>query len=372
MRCGTQTTDQPEELVPESVMVYDEGVQEADKQTDQAEDNANILTEYQAKQIIVEADNALHTIMEEADIYNNKEQPEEEEVRAYLSDYFDQNILDYVLYVYQIKMDEGKCFYKYYDHYRNFYMDTEESMQITEQGESYCNINVSFVHRWERKWDEEKVTVRIEKNSNDRWIITTMNQWYNDFRFNYMREMDYEPVYMTKDMSEWMIREFGTDENGEKIQLRTRNDGAGYILPDSSECKIEEQMITALSRYEMFLAVQEIYARNGKKFDDIMLYGYFHVKPWYKPYEKVFDESSLSETERYNISQLATAGNLGEQAQAAYGNRYGKEEKMPGQLLGAEEASCIIGDAFDSLGEVFVAKDENKIDERSDDVEEYY
>ena len=330
-----------EEQVIKSVTAHSEEVQETNRQKDEVESNTSVLTEYQAEQIIREADNAIHTIMERADIYN-KEQPEEEKVRAYLSDYFDQDILDYVLYVYQIKTEEGKCFYRYYAHYQNFYLDTEKAMQITGQGESYCDINVTFVHRWERKWDEEKVTVRIEKNDSGRWVITEMNQWYNDFRFNYMREMVYEPVYLSRDMVEWMIREFGTDENGKK------------------------------SRYEIFLAVQEIYARNGKKFDDVMLYGYFRSKPWYEPYKQVFDESNLTEAERYNISQLTVAGNLGELAKAAYGNRYGKEEKMAGQPMSTEEAACIIGDAFGSLRKLFTAKAENKIEEKSDDVEVYY
>lgn len=201
MGCATQKTDLTEEQEVKSVTVYNEKVQETAKQKDEAESNTSVLTEYQAEQIIKEADNAIHTIMEKADIYN-KEQPEEERVRAYLSNYFDQDILDYVLYVYQIKTEEGKCFYQYYNHYQNYYMDTENAMQITGQGESYCDINVTFVHRWERKWDEEKVTVRIEKNDSGRWVITEMNQWYNDFRFYYMREMAYEPVYLSRDMIE--------------------------------------------------------------------------------------------------------------------------------------------------------------------------
>lgn len=371
MGCATQKTDLTEEQVIKSVNAHSEEAQETDRRKDEAKNNASVLTEYQAEQIIKEADNAIHSVMEEADI-NNKEQPEEEEVRAYLLDYFDQNILDYVLYVYQIKTEEDKCFYQYYDHYQNYYMDTENAMQITEQGESYCDINVTFVHRWERKWDEEKVTVRIEKNDSGRWVITEMNQWYNDFRFNYMREMGYEPVYLSRDMVEWMIREFGTDENGEKIQLCTETDGDGYILSDSSERQLTEQEIDHLSRYEIFLAVQEIYARNGKKFDDVMLYGYFRAKPWYEPYRQVFDENNLTETERYNISQLTAAGDLGELAKAAYGNRYGKEEKMVGQPMSTEEAACIIGDAFGSLRKLFTAKAENKIEEKSDGVEVCY
>lgn len=307
-----------------------------------------VLTEDYAEQIIKEADNAIQAVMKKSDIYQ-KEQPAEEEIRAYLSDYFDQDILDYVLFVYQIAIEDGKCFYRYNDHYSNFYMDTEKNMQIIRQGEGYCDIRVTFVHNWESKRDEERVTVRIEKNETGRWVISKMNQWYNDFRYYYMPELDYVPEYLTEDMAEWMIREFGTDENGEMTGIHVETDEQGFILAESSVRELEKQEIDSLSRYEMFLAVQEIYARNGKKFDDVILYGYFHEKPWYEPYEQVFDENDLTKTERYNIERLTEAGDLGEMAQAAYGNRYEEEGETSAQPLRAEEAVCIIGDAFAGL-----------------------
>lgn len=330
-----------------------------------------LLTELQAKQIIEEADNALQTVMKKADVYNEN-LPDEEEVRAYLSDYFDPDILDYVFYVYQIQVEDGKCFYEYYSHYSNFYLDPQEDIQMAEQGEGYCELLVSFVHRWNRVLDEDKVTVRVEQKTGGRWVITRMNHWYNDFRYYYMPKMDYWPEYMTEDMAAWMVREFGTDENGEKIQLCVSTGEEGFILPDSSERKIDEQEIASLSRYEKFLAVQEIYARKGKKFDDVMLYGYFHTKPWYDPYQQVFDEDNLTEMERYNIEQLTASGSLGELARPDYGNRYREEMRVEGQPLNGEEAVCIIEEAFAELDRTFTAKAENLIAEMSDDVETYY
>lgn len=329
------------------------------------------LTQSQAEQMIRNADNAIQAIMKRADVYK-KEPPDEEEVRTYLSDHFAPDILDYVFYVYQIRVEDGKCSYEYYSHYCNFYMDTQEPMEMLEQGEGYCDMQVSFVHRWNRVWDEDKVTVRIERQESGRWVITKMNHWYNDFRYYYMPQMDYWPEYMTEDMAAWMIREFGTDENGAKIQLSVRNDEKGLILPDSSERKLAEQEITSLSRYEKFMAVQEIYARKGKKFDDVMLYGYFQEKPWYEPYRQVFDEDNLTEAERYNIEQLTITGSLGELARPDYGNRYRGEKRMDGQPLSKEEAVCVIGEAFEGLDRIFTARSENLIEEMSDDVAIYY
>ena len=48
--------------------------------------------------------------MEKPKIYFTEQPPSEEEVRAYLSNYFDESILDYVFFVYRIKIEDGKCF----------------------------------------------------------------------------------------------------------------------------------------------------------------------------------------------------------------------------------------------------------------------
>lgn len=379
MGCSAQDTALPENKPRDTVGIHGVDTQEIDEQTveltdrqavNPIEDNV-LLTELQAKQVIEDADNALQTVMKKSDVYK-KEPQEEEEVRAYLSHYFDPEILDYVFYIYQICVEDGKCSYEYYSHYSNFYLDTQAGIQMTEQGKGYCELLVSFVHRWNRVWDEDKVAVRVEQRDGGHWVITRMNHWYNDFRYYYMPEMDYRPEYMTEDMAAWMIREFGTDESGEKIQLCVKTDEKGLILPDSSQRKIDEQEITSLSRYEKYLAVQEIYAGKGKKFDDVMLYGYFQVKPWYEPYQQVFDEDNLTEVERYNIEQLTVSGSLGELARPDYGNRYKEVESMDGQPLSREEAVCIIGEAFENLDRTFTAKAENLIEEISDDVETYY
>lgn len=374
MGCGVQETDQAQEMAPEPVTVYSsEEIQQMDRleeeeEAAEAEEKPHVFTDETAELLLEQAEKAMEKAIERSDV-NNEEHPAEEEIRSYLSGYFDPDILDYVLYVYQIKIEDGKCFCGRNDYWKNFYMNTNGEVRIIEQGEDYCDISVTFDHRWDQVWEDEQVTVRVEKDERNYWVITKMNQWYNDLRYYYMRDTDYEPVYLNKEAAEWLIREFGTDENGEKVQICAQTDEDGYILQGSSERRLTEEEIGALSRYELFLAAQEIYAENGKKFGDVFLYGYFWKKPWYEPYKGVFDENSLTEIQRYNIGLLAEAGNLGELAQAAYGNRYGKEEGSP---LGAEEAACIIGNAFDGLGEIFAFKPENIIEELPQDSGRYY
>lgn len=382
MGCGVQETDQAQELAPEPVTVHssekipqmdraEEEEEAEEEESAEAEDKPHVFTDETARLLIEQADKALEKAMERSDV-NNEEHPTEEEIRTYLSGYFDPDILDYVLYVYQIKIEDGKCFCGHNDYWKNFYMNANGEVRIIEQGKDYCDISVTFDHRWDQVWEDEQVTVRVEKDERNSWVITKMNQWYNDLRYYYMRDTDYEPVYLNKEAAEWLIREFGTDENGENVQICAQTDEDGYILQGSSEHRLTEEEIGTLSRYELFLAAQEIYAENGKKFGDVFLYGYFWKKPWYEPYKGVFDENNLTEIQRYNIDLLAEAGKLGELAQAAYGNRYGKEEKAAGSPLGAEEAACIIGNAFDGLGEIFAFRSENIIEELSHDVGKYY
>lgn len=272
MGCGVQETDQAQELAPEPVTVHsseeipqmdrpEEEEEAAEEEAAEAEDKPHVFTDETAELLLEQAQKAMEKAIERSDV-NNEEHPAEEEIRSYLSGYFAPDILDYILYVYQIKIKDGKCFCGHNDYWKNFYMNTNGEVRIIEQGEDYCDISVTFQHRWRRAWDEEEGTVRVEKDERGYWVITKMNQWYNDLRYYYMRDTDYEPVYLTKEAAEWLIREFGADENGEKVQICAQTDEDGYILQGSSERRLTEEEIGALSRYELFLAAQEIYAEN--------------------------------------------------------------------------------------------------------------
>lgn len=79
-----------------------------------------------------------------------------------------------------------------------------------------------------------------------------------------------------------------------------------YILPDSSSRILSDSEVSVLSKEELRLARNEIYARHGRKFDDVQLQSYFDSKSWYKgtidPAD--FSESMLSEIEKKNIELI--------------------------------------------------------------------
>lgn len=82
--------------------------------------------------------------------------------------------------------------------------------------------------------------------------------------------------------------------------------GEDFIIPDSSSREISKSELRGLSKHDLMLARNEIYARNGRLFDDDELQTYFNSKDWYDGYVKPknFTESMLSSIERRNIDTI--------------------------------------------------------------------
>lgn len=80
-----------------------------------------------------------------------------------------------------------------------------------------------------------------------------------------------------------------------------------YICPDSDVKKLSIKDVKKLSKADRRRAKNEIYARYGRKFNDISLQEYFNGKSWYtgtiEPED--FDESVFNKVEKYNIKLLA-------------------------------------------------------------------
>lgn len=76
-----------------------------------------------------------------------------------------------------------------------------------------------------------------------------------------------------------------------------------YILPDSSTRLLTYDDIKHLSKKQLKLARNEIYARHNRKFDDDEIRAYFESQSWYKGKinPKDFSESMLSKIEKMNV-----------------------------------------------------------------------
>ncbi|MBR1482301.1 MAG: YARHG domain-containing protein [Ruminococcus sp.] len=79
-----------------------------------------------------------------------------------------------------------------------------------------------------------------------------------------------------------------------------------YILEGSDKRYVSFNEVTPLSEKQMTLALNEIYARRGRRFNSSELQSYFDSQSWYKgtisPAD--FDESSLNTYEEANVNTI--------------------------------------------------------------------
>ena len=78
---------------------------------------------------------------------------------------------------------------------------------------------------------------------------------------------------------------------------------SGYVIPYSSDYLLDYSDISGLSSAELRLARNEIFAREGRLFDDQSLQAYFDSQAWYNGYiaPKDFKDSYLSPIEKKNV-----------------------------------------------------------------------
>ena len=82
-----------------------------------------------------------------------------------------------------------------------------------------------------------------------------------------------------------------------------------YVLPNSSTTNLNNSQVESLSNDELNIAVNEIYARNGRIFQSASLAEYFNSQSWYEPKYTAdeFDKNvNLNQYEQYNINLLIT------------------------------------------------------------------
>ena len=82
-----------------------------------------------------------------------------------------------------------------------------------------------------------------------------------------------------------------------------------WILPDSGRRYYSEAELSGLSKSQLRIARNEIYARHGRTFSDPLLQGYFNSKSWYRGmYSPTnFDnmmEGLLNDFEQHNIAVI--------------------------------------------------------------------
>lgn len=95
-----------------------------------------------------------------------------------------------------------------------------------------------------------------------------------------------------------------------EITSLTKYDGKDYLLPNSGTKLLTSSDIAGMSKYDLALARNEIYARHGRKFQTAEYNDYFSSKSWYSinpNYNYSDDDSNLNEIEIKNVQFILNA-----------------------------------------------------------------
>lgn len=89
-------------------------------------------------------------------------------------------------------------------------------------------------------------------------------------------------------------------DNSQTKVVNKEQSPKNYLLPNSNNMKLTNEVIGKLSTNELSLARNEIYARHGYIFKSSDLNKYFSAKSWYNP-DPTYN-GNLNEIEKYNIN----------------------------------------------------------------------
>lgn len=111
-------------------------------------------------------------------------------------------------------------------------------------------------------------------------------------------DVDY---YDDSDLSE---DDYDSDLDEDSDNYSDSSEENEYVLPDSAKRKLKKSDLKGLSKEELRIARNEIYARHGRMFDDKKLQKYFDSQSWYDgtvPASE-FSEDVLSSVEKKNVA----------------------------------------------------------------------
>lgn len=95
-----------------------------------------------------------------------------------------------------------------------------------------------------------------------------------------------------------------------EITSMTKYNGNDYILPNSGTVLLTKSDIAGMSKEDLALARNEIYARHGRKFQSAVYQQYFESKSWYKEnpsYNYDDENANLNEIEIKNVQFIIDA-----------------------------------------------------------------
>ena len=216
-------------------------------------------------------------------------------------------------------------------------VETQETT-VLEKGGSYTwqEITVTFPENWEDKClimeNETGFSIyqkaSYEKENGLGFICgfsrleeavyygsgETMLGYTDDGVFYYINRPTDIPCDTSQEsiMKEYMEMSAQSDDVEESARFDVSGihyDADEYVIPSSSICLLQQEMMDNWSDNDLWIAKNEIYARHGRKFGNDYLQQYFNQCSWYQGTisAKKFDDAVLNETEKKNVELLSEA-----------------------------------------------------------------
>ena len=142
----------------------------------------------------------------------------------------------------------------------------------------------------------------------------TMLGYTDDGVFYYINRPTDVPCDISQEsiMNEYTEMSAQSDEVEESARFNVPGihyDVEEYIIPSSSICLLQQEMLYSMSDNDLWIAKNEIYARHGRKFGNDYLQRYFNQCSWYQGTisAKKFDDAVLNEIEKKNVELLSEA-----------------------------------------------------------------
>ncbi|MCI5599503.1 MAG: YARHG domain-containing protein [Ruminococcus sp.] len=166
---------------------------------------------------------------------------------------------------------------------------TEETEPTTETTTSKIMPNVIGLRKEEASkiLRQQNISIRYEEEKNNIYsegVVTSQSISSGET----VRDGETVTLYVS----------LGSDEDN--------YDNGDYIIPNSDSRYISTSELESLNGYELDAAINEIYAREHRKFKDPEIQRYFNEKSWYDGYIEPddFKESMLNDYERKNVDTI--------------------------------------------------------------------
>ena len=206
--------------------------------------------------------------------------------------------LIYKVQVHNTSIEDGQMYDQvndiyWYTQYSNLLLgaDSKLEVDVTQYNTPRYNHSITIDSGVPAGWGSKK------------WYYdgyNTLDDLYKDVVTANLDDFNYEDGVDKSETSETAVANTVTKE--EEPETETRE----YILPTSNTERLTKADIEKLSAEERKIALNEIYARHGRRFKDADLQAHFDACSWYKGTvaPEDFKESGLSEIETANRDLL--------------------------------------------------------------------